>query len=269
MKKKLLSLILVAVCFCNSISMYAEETNTKEDSIVEAENSIQEAWILNNDDADNIYIENCRTGEKIIEAWKYDDLGRQVNIDLCDYVNELNQGQDEQVERAEDIYNRTNEMSIPVLSHASPQSLVMPVEITNYTEESNSVVNGSPIKITADVKGKATISYGNMTTVSESFTVSGTTTTEAIKNKIRLGAGFTWNKSATSNSSFGITYTVPAGKTGYITFTPKYNKTVGTYRVRFYLENRLLTDDSYSVTAKSPISLSNGFADGTYALVVK
>ena len=154
-------------------------------------------------------------------------------------------------------------------NQATTFSNAMPVAISKYTESGHSVVNGSAVKVSPDAVGPADITYGTSVSISESFSVSGSATTESIKQAVRAGAGFTWTKSVSTSASFNVKYSVPKGRTGYIKFTPRLNKTVGTYTVKYYLNNRYLTGDSSSVTAYSPIKLSNGHADGTYALVLR
>lgn len=88
-------------------------------------------------------------------------------------------------------------------------------------------ITGSPQKLSQDVSGGqegATISVGNSVTLSESFTVGGTT--EAIKSLVRANAGVTWSKSLAR--SITTTHRVPAGRIAYVAFEPYYNEVKGT-----------------------------------------
>lgn len=230
-------------------------------------NAAEKEWIVVNLSTEHTYLKNTKTGEMVVEAWKYDDMGKIVKVDLSEYAVVLNEEVNEKTickDESNNFKKDDNNLEASVNTKA-----ISPVCIASYTKISTSKVNGKSQKVSPDVKGKASITYGNTCTVSETFSISGKAASDMAKKKIRAEAGFTWTKSVSTNSSFSVSYSVPKGKTGYVKFTPKMNKTTGTYRERIYFENRLMSDESHPATATSPIKLSNGFADGTYALVLK
>ena len=106
--------------------------------------------------------------------------------------------------------------------------------------------------VTPSVKGPATISSGSSASFSYSASVSLTASD-------RVSIGGTW--SASSNSSFGISFNVPSGRIGYVVFTPKY-KSITAERITYFdatIVNRT------TINIKQPVK-AESFADRLYEL---
>lgn len=238
-------LLILVMLATNSISAFASNSITQDD------------WVLNSDLATNeVYIQNVKTGEKIYHAFKFDASGNLVPKDLTEYVIELN-----------------NYEIVP--EPLSTNGIITPLSPTTYdlprfVRTGTSKVNGSPVKVTADVLGPASLAYGNSSTITNSFSVAPGITGE-ITSKIKLSANFTWVNSASTNTVFGVTFPVSANKKGYVQFTPYLNKVSGDSYMDTYNTANILVKSVYCGISHgySPILLSNGFADGIFALVEK
>ena len=115
-------------------------------------------------------------------------------------------------------------------------------------------------RVTPMVVGPATISSGESHTFTASYS-GGITFTPAVLDSISATINLT--KSASSNSSFTVTYTIAAGKTGYVVFTPKKRTTVGTLE-----EFSSYGYKTYKITVVDPVKIS-AYADGLYQLIEK
>ncbi|MCP3772729.1 hypothetical protein NLX71_05265 [Paenibacillus sp. MZ04-78.2] len=86
------------------------------------------------------------------------------------------------------------------------------------------------------------------------------------KNYIRVNAGFTWQE--TSQSQVGVTYQIPLGQRGYVTFAPYFNHTRGYIHYAYSDQSGYhYLGKSKMKFAQSPKVLSNGLADGVYSVV--
>lgn len=136
-----------------------------------------------------------------------------------------------------------------------------------YVESTHYVCMGDTVTVSPTIQGPGTISYGTSHTFTESFSASISLSYDE-KSAIRAGAGFSWNSSASNSSTFGVTYSVPAGKYGYVTFTPDLYCTCGTLYEQHYSGGVLVGSVNLGeVYAYSPVVLSNGICDGIYRLV--
>lgn len=115
-------------------------------------------------------------------------------------------------------------------------------------------------RVTPMVVGPATISSGESHTFTASYS-GGITFTPAVLDSISATINLT--KSASSNSSFTVTYTIAAGKTGYVVFTPKKRTTVGTLE-----EFSSYGYKTYKITVVDPVKIY-AYADGLYQLIEK
>lgn len=190
-------------------------------------------------------------------------MSLEINIDLADHVHTLNNVQPYPPEELGYIDPGPDNLT----STEDGVPFAAPYFIYNYHEEEKSQVNGSPQKASADSIG-GTIQTGYSVTVSESFGGNISIST-AVKEAITISASFNWTKSASTSSSFSVTYTVPEGKTGYVQFTPYLMYTKGTMLEKKYLDGVLLSSNSYSVWGRTPKTLPSGLADGRYELVIK
>ncbi|NBJ90879.1 DUF6060 domain-containing protein [Acutalibacter sp. 1XD8-36] len=242
--KRVVSLV-VALLLVFSVCSFASATGSEE-------------WEVNRQEDGTVFLENKLSGETIVEAFRFDDDGQTVPVDLLEYVHELNALDSEQISSAE-------ESDVPAMLERDVTP--MPYTTYSYKESSSSKVSGSAVKVTADVKGPASITYGESITISDSYSA-GVTLSSSIKRAIQIGASFTWQRSLSTGTNFSVTYKVPSGKTGYVKFTPYLNKTKGTL-TRSTTMGIIVGTETYDAEGKSPIKLSNGLPDGTYAIVLK
>lgn len=219
------------------------------------EKQITGIWYLKKLDNGDIVLQNDATGKTIIDAFRFTENGMQVPVDLQVYANELNNAI-----MQEATLKEISAFTPDIVPQGRPSTFA-------YTFEQSSADKtlGTAVKITADIKGPASVSYGESVTVSDSF--GGDISINAkIEDAIEGGASFTWENSLSSSAQFSVTYSIPAGKTGYIQFTPYYNLSTGTIVRRLYSPS-LVKTERFKGWGRSPIKLSTGFADGIYALV--
>lgn len=215
-------------------------------------------WILEESDSGDEYLLNPSSGEIIAKAFGYNAMGELVEIDLKDYLVLKNS-----LPHIESMESSTDPLTPSVTS-----SGVVATWIYDYRETRTYNGIGDPIKVSADMKGPGSISHFNATTIEHSFGGEVGLTWTMISD-IQLGASFDWHKSLSSETSNGYTYEVPAGRTGYIQFTPYLSVTVGgMYHV--YIAP-LVTNEYYvgEVWGATPKEIAGGFADGLFELVLK
>ena len=216
------------------------------------QNSQRENWIVASAEDGSIYLENEATGEIIVSAFKIDENGIEQPVDLVEYANELN-----------------NISIIPTIDYLNKQTDIMPRKGTavaySYTEKTSYKGIGTGIKVTPDIVGPATITYGESVSVSEQFGGGITISTE-IKKAITAEANFTWNVELSSSANFTVSKDIVAGRTGYVEFRPYLNVTKGTLtkKVIHVPEGFVVSSTDYDAWGQCPIMLSSGFADGIY-----
>lgn len=211
-------------------------------------------WIVKNS-TDSVYLQNRETGEIIVEASAIDSTGHLVKIDLVAYANQLNAAP--QFPSASVCTNITEERQARRTSISY-----------SYQEDSTYVGLGSGIKVSPDVVGPGTITYGESTSVTESF--GGDISIDfSIKKKIKGSASFNWNTSLQSGSQFTAGFSVPSGKTGYVRFRPRYNVTEGILTQYVTTDSLIVDTYTFEVWGQCPIKLATGFADGIYELALK
>lgn len=115
-------------------------------------------------------------------------------------------------------------------------------------------------RVTPQFVGPATITSGKSHTFTASYS-GGITFTSAVIDSISATINLT--KSAASNASFSVEYVVPAGKIGYVMFTPRKRTTVGTLE-----EFASYGYKTYKITVVDPVKIS-AYADGLYQLITK
>lgn len=84
------------------------------------------------------------------------------------------------------------------------------------------------------------------------------------RRKVQAGCGFTWVKSASSNTTY--TAHLNSGKKGYLAFTPYYNKISGSLQVYSNWDGLI---SSKSVTGYSVKKTADGEPDGLYQFIYK
>ena len=128
--------------------------------------------------------------------------------------------------------------------------------------QSSSVITGPRQKVTPDSKGPCNLSYGDSVTTNFSISGSlGASVQSKIFKKVKAEVNVTvaWNSS--SSSQFSSSYDIPQGKVGAVYFSPYLTRAI----VKYYDNDCKMTQ----VEAKFPNTLSNGFTDGLYELVIK
>lgn len=231
-KSYLASLLAVSCIFGSGTALVNAENITpiQESSLVQQKNEWSKAF---NTELNDYVLINSETGEKAVDFSETRD-GKNIKISLDEALNLLN--------NEEDINSKSQKAIFGVSSVKK--------------------VTGSARKISQDVKGGsggATISIGNSTTVTESWSVGGTT--EAIRKVVRANAGFSWTRSA--SRSVTTTHKVPARKTGYVAFKPYYREVRGTV-------NGVVvgTHVTQKIVARSPMK-AGSVCDGLEYLVIK
>lgn len=134
------------------------------------------------------------------------------------------------------------------------------LKLKKVTNQATALWASDQKRVTPLVVGPATISSGESHTFTASYS-GGITFTPAVLDSISATINLT--KSASSNSSFTVTYTIAAGKTGYVVFTPRKRTTVGTLE-----EFSSYGYKTYKVTVVDPVKIS-AYADGLYQLIEK
>ncbi len=231
-KSYLASLLAVSCVFTSGAALVKAETITPIQETLLVQQKNEWSKIFDTELNDYVLINNV-TGEKAVDFSETRN-GQNVKISLDEALNLLNSEED--------------------ISVKSPKAI--------FGVSSVKKVTGSARKISQDVKGGsggATISIGNTITVTESWSVGGTT--EAIRSIVRANSGFSWTKSV--SRSVTTTHKVPARKTGYVAFKPYYKEVRGTV-------NGVVvgTHVTQKIVAKSPIKLGK-ICDGLEYLVIK
>ena len=84
------------------------------------------------------------------------------------------------------------------------------------------------------------------------------------RRKVQAGCGFTWVKSASSNTTY--TAHLNSGEKGYLAFTPYYNKISGSLQLYSNWDGLI---SSKSVTGYSVKKTADGEPDGLYQFIYK
>ena len=84
------------------------------------------------------------------------------------------------------------------------------------------------------------------------------------RRKVQAGCGFTWVKSASSNTTY--TAHLNSGEKGYLAFTPYYNKISGSLQVYSNWDGLI---SSKSATGYSVKKTADGEPDGLYQFIYK
>ena len=223
-------------------------------------------WVVRTNVDGSKYLENTRTGEKIIEVYGYNKYGRLQKVNLVEYAKELNQTYIQQEQGI--LLSKSTPSSLLISDGQTSKSsgISLPTQSYSYKQTQSYKGIGSAQKCTPDVVGPASLSYGQSFSVTNSFGASISLNSGA-QRAIKAGATFSWSISLSTASNFGLVYTVPANMTGYVRFRPYYNVTKGTLSITYLQDGKLLGVEKYSVWGQSPIKTASGFADGKYELV--
>lgn len=231
-KSYVASLLAVSCVLGSNMALVSADVISNVDSTSVTQQQSEWNKIFDPDLNDYVLI-NSITGEKAIDFSKTVN-GQNVRISLDEALTLLNYEED----------------------------LIVKTTRSIFGVSSVKKVTGSARKISQDVSGGskgATISVGRSTTITESWSVGGTT--EAIRNFVRANAGFSWTKSATR--SITTTHKVPAKRIGYVAFKPYYREVRGTI-------NGVIggTPVTQKIVARSPMK-AGSICDGLEYLVLK
>lgn len=261
MKRSHIKLLCCLLCVCTVFSNIAIPSYAAFDVTTNV-SSTGEDWTIQSDPSGFEYLLNIVTGEKIVRAFTYNEEGLLVEISLEECL---------QIKKSSPSVNAIPAVDAAVNSvdYGTEDASTLRYETVmyNYQETSTYQANGTPVKVSADSKGPASISYFISQTISCSFGGNISLTT-AYKNAISSGASFSWNNTLSSQVQNGYTYPVPSGRTGYIRFTPYMNVTTGNL-YQIYISSYGTEEKNLgTVWGYSPKALSNGIADGLYELVI-
>lgn len=208
------------------------------------------------------YLRNKTTGEIVLKAFRLDNDGHVIEISFQEYIQEINSlPQVIETTAITAIEEKNGDINSP---KRGPSAVSY-----GFTESYNYRTLGTPKKVTSDVAGPGHIDYGESTTISASYG-GDLSINSSIENAIQMGASFSWEVSLQSSAQFTVGYDIPAGRTGYIEFTPYLRVSVGTLTRKIISSTGIVTSSKdYNVWGKSPIKLSSGFADGLYALKLR
>lgn len=128
----------------------------------------------------------------------------------------------------------------------------------SFTIRSTTTGYGSAKKVSASCKGPCTITYSNIITTTQTFSISLSASLQAkFISTFQAQAGLAWSKSSSTSLSYSLP--VDSGKTGAVYFKPKIRTVQATYY-----------DGDYSpiyFTATCPVTLDSGVTDGLFYVV--
>ena len=244
----MLSLVMLVTCL--TIPAFASTGNHEEKESFDV-------WSLETLPTGEAYAYHAESGKKIIGVWEYNSTGQLVEVPLSEYV----QSQNAPNMVIQEVRNTDEfEPNEPRQDYGW---------VREYHETSTSNVEGTPVKVSADMTGSGWITHTERSSVTDSFggDLSINTT---LKNLIKLGATFSWNSSVTVEETNSYTFHVPAGEVGYVQFVPYMNRTDGevydVYYAPFVEPTYMYIGDAYGL---SPIERSNGMADGRFELALR
>ncbi len=258
LRKVLSVILLITIMASNCLYTFAADKDNKDNN--------NELMMKVDKETGKEYIEIASNGGKIYEAFQYDQEGNLVPIELREYIQIVNDGK----KVKEKIKDSKNEATVELSSDKNPPTQTSPLTYTvsRFIKKGSGRTTGNAVKVTADVQGPGSVSYGLSASISNSFSLA-TGVSYDITEKIKANAGFTWVNSTSNNTVFGVTYNIPDGKKGYVQFTPYLNMVYGdSYMDTYNTAGILISSKSCGTSyGYSPINLSNGYADGLFALV--
>lgn len=251
----LVCILMIFVCLTSNAIVADESINTEG------------KWEVATNAQGEEYLRNSLTDEEILVAFRIDEEGDIVYLDLYEHAHKLNN-----MPRASEGLLITDDGNYQEEYYGEDPNLINPYAVvTKYFENRTYIGLGSATKVTPDVRGPAQLNVTISRTITNSFG-GDIGITSSISQAISSGASFTWHRSLGSSTSIGTTFSVPANKIGYVQFTPYLNVTVGdVYRYHYTLPLYILIRQEYvgGAWGGSPIRLAGGYADGIYELKVK
>ena len=126
-------------------------------------------WVVRTNVDGSKYLENTRTGEKIIEVYGYNKYGRLQKVNLVEYAKELNQTYIQQEQGI--LLSKSTPSSLLISDGQTSKSsgISLPTQSYSYKQTQSYKGIGSAQKCTPDVVGPASLSYGQSFSVTNSF----------------------------------------------------------------------------------------------------
>ncbi|QRG87034.1 hypothetical protein [Bulleidia sp. zg-1006] len=164
----------------------------------------------------------------IVSNFRTYAIENQKNLPLETYSYVDNKGHTHQyfdiygnpvtIERAKTLLNSKMNFQeeIPSIKRVPVYPFTNTVLVTSHYQGS-----GSRVKVTPDVRGPATLTYGRVVTTSSGYSVNfGAEINLKIFKAVALKFGVSYTRSSTSAESFGAHFGIPSGKIGAVYFTP-------------------------------------------------
>lgn len=273
MKKIMITILSTAILSGTILNINLEnvkaDTQVNKHDVSDSNYNIEnETWELILDENGNEILQS-NTGAIIREASQFNEVGELVSVPLNEYLDIMN---NESI-NSQNIIDPISDRALNNPEDKQVKEIKSPNEVWKYRYKQTSVSNpyGRAVKVSPDVAGGhngATISYGYNELIGATYGGQASANVN-VKKALTAGVNFTWNYSATTNTSFGVTYKVSPNKVGYVQFKPRVTYTKGdSYRDVYNGAGiKIRTDNLGRAEGTSPKKLNNGFADGIFSLV--
>lgn len=257
MKKKIMSLILAMVmCLMVVLPGCAFAITTPAAESDSPTIYYDNTWELIEAEDGTPILHNPITNRKIIKSYRVGHDGQLVEVDLSDYLEEL---------------NNTPTITVP---ESTPKQNAYSPRITTvqyiYSEKSKTLgIRGEPLIISSELPARQ---KDEPITVLESVSVTNSyggdiTIGAQAKEAISTGASFSWSTSLNSEVSVEYGLTVPQGYIGRAIFIPYFDMTEGTLtQITSTAVGTTITD--YNAWGLSPQKTALGYAYGRYDIEI-
>jgi len=238
-------------------------------------------WEVKTDDEGKMYLGNDVLSEKISQVYRRDENGQLVPVDLAEHARFLN-FVTSQLNNQLNSFNQSLPfpMAEPLTFEPGDfraensgsemttlSSMLPPVIFDTFRETYSYVGVGNQIIMTPYMRGPGRIWVSQSRNVEHSFG-GGVSLTTQIKNAIEVGSSFSWNETVATGTSLGMKWEIESEHTGYITFTPFLDISIGdVWRNTAYGLN---IHNAYLGSAWGGCPKTNGlYADGIWQLVYR
>lgn len=245
--KHLGRVLLYVLLICLALSLCACGNDHSELSV----SSSMGDWSVETSASGLEYLYCESTGEKIIQVFCYDEDGRLIELPLKDCA---------------EIKNQTPVISGSfVCNKDALKSRTPKTSRSGYSFEPSDVFTalGTGEKLTADVKGTASITIGSNLVENLSVVSATSTGSAAVNGAIASGAGFAWNSSLPVSLEEGFSVQIPEGEICYVQFEPYLNVAQGS------VFKSASDKDGGAAWGVSPAETASGCADGLIEIVVR
>ncbi|MGL4741779.1 MAG: hypothetical protein ACRC41_13375 [Sarcina sp.] len=251
----------------NKTSVEAKEMKKNLELSVNNKKNDDTMWKLNVDDDGKQYLKF--NNKEIREAWRYDEQGNLMSVDMEEYLNIINNSFN-----TGDLALSFDELKLGVFKDKEINVIKESKEPSNYryVQTNSRSIYGEPIKITASIDGSeagAEFIDENHTYISARYGGKALGNIR-VKNAIALGVDFEWNNVVKSNNNAGKRCEIRAHTIGHLEFIPKLTYTKGSiYRDIYNAANiKIRTEELGEVEGVTPNKLKSGFADGVFVLKI-